>query len=92
VRGVRCADSTGVGGGSISTDGWTYGFAADIEWIDARDTWHEDGPPECLPPPSSVEDVTFAWVEATIEGMTWRPVVWIDCRGLPPPSVSPGAP
>lgn len=85
------ADSTAAGGGSISTDGWTYGFSADIAWIDALDTRHE-GLPDCLPPLSSVEDVTFAWVDATIEGTTWRPVIWIDCRGVPQPSEPPAAP
>lgn len=86
------ADSTAAGGGSIITEGWTYGFSSDVLWIDALDTWHEDGPIDCLPPLSSVEEVPFAWVEAKIEGVTWRPVIWIDCRGLPTPSVPPAAP
>jgi hypothetical protein len=77
------ADTTIHGDGSISTDEWTYGFAADVNWIDANNTWHEDGPIDCLPPGSSVEGLRFAWVEATVEGTTWRPVVWIDCRSVP---------
>jgi hypothetical protein len=79
------ADSTANGDGSISTDDWTYGFSADVTWIDANNTWHEDGPIDCLPPLSSVEGLRFAWTEATVEGVIWRPVVWIDCRSVPPP-------
>ena len=79
------ADSTGNGGGSITTDGWTYGFSSDIAWTDASNSLHEGGIPDCLPPLSSVEGVRFAWVEARVEGSTWRPVVWIDCRSAPQP-------
>lgn len=78
------AQTNDVGGGSIVTDGWTYGFSADVAWTDANDSYHEGGPVNCLPPLSSVEDVRFAWVEVTVEGTKWRPVVWIDCRGMPP--------
>jgi hypothetical protein len=84
------ADSQGNGGGSIITDGWTYGFSSDIAWTDAKDSYHDGGTPDCLAPLSSVEDVRFAWVEVTIEGTGWRPVVWIDCRGMPLPSETPG--
>ena len=76
------ADSTGSGGGSISTDGWTYGFSADGAWTDATGSWHDQGLPDCLPPLSSVEGVKFAWIEATVEGTGWRPVIWIDCRSV----------
>lgn len=79
------ADSTAEGGGSIITDDWTYAFAVDVPWIDAFDSTHNDGPPECLPPGASVEGVRFGTVEVTIEGATWRPVIWIDCRGLASP-------
>lgn len=77
------ADSTAEGGGSIETDGWTYGFSSDVSWIGVDNSWHEGGTPECLPALSSVEGVRFAWVEVTVEGATWRPVVWIDCRSVP---------
>jgi hypothetical protein len=78
------ADSTADGGGSISTDGWTYAFPADVTWVDASNVWHEDGPPDCLPPGSSVDDVRFAAAEVSVEGSNWRPVVWIDCRSVSP--------
>jgi len=79
------AHSTGNGGGSIITDGWTYGFPADIAWTDTNNSWHEGGIPDCLPPPSIVGGVRFAWAEADIEGSGWRPVVWVDCRSVPFP-------
>jgi hypothetical protein len=80
------AHSTGNGGGSIITDGWTYGFPADIAWTDVNNSYHEGGLPDCLPPLSIVEGVRFAWVEATVEGTGWRPVIWVDCRGVSQPS------
>ena len=77
------ADSRGQGGGgSISTDGWTYAFGADVEWLGLDNSWHDRGIPDCLPPGSSVPDVRFAWTEVTVEGLTWRPVVWIDCTSV----------
>ena len=78
------ADSKGEGGGTIFAGDWAYGFSSDVSWTDAGNNFHDSGPPDCLPPLSSVEDVRFAWVEVTIEEVTVRPVVWIDCRGLPP--------
>jgi hypothetical protein len=78
------ADSTGDGGGSITTDGWTYGFSSDVPWTDANNSWHDGGTPDCLPPLSSVDEVRFAWIEVSVEGASWRPVVWIDCRSVSP--------
>lgn len=77
------ADSTAGGGGSITTSGWTYGFSSDIAWTDAANSWHDHGLPACLAPLSSVEGVRFASVEARVNGIAWRPVVWIDCRSVP---------
>jgi hypothetical protein len=79
------AHSTGNGGGSIIAGGWTYGFPADIAWVDTSNSWHEGGIPDCLPPLSIVQGVRFAWVEASIEGTGWRAVVWIDCRSIRSP-------
>jgi hypothetical protein len=79
------ADSKGDGGGSIITDGWTYGFSSDVAWTDSSNSWHDGGLPDCLPPLSSVEGLRFAWVEAKVEGTTFRPVVWIDCRSVAQP-------
>ena len=77
------ADMTAEGGGSITTDEWTYALAAEVDWIDSNNTWHLSERPGCLDPGESVE-VRFAATEVTIEGTTWRPVVWIDCRSVAP--------
>lgn len=86
------ADSTAHGGGTIFTDDWAYGFAADVPWTDAANTRHEGDTPACLPPLSSVDGIRFAYVEVTVEGATFRPVVWVDCRGIPLPSPDPSVP
>jgi hypothetical protein len=73
--------SSAEGAISIEADGWTYGVPLDgVRWIDANNTWHEDGRPDCLPAMGTTHPVTFAAVEVTVGGATWRPVVWVDCR------------
>jgi hypothetical protein len=79
------ADVAGDGGGSITTDEWTYGFAADLDWLSRDGSRHEGDQPECLPPGASVDNLRFAAVEVTVEGATWRPVVWVDCTSVPAP-------
>lgn len=75
----------GDGSGSSTTDDWTYGFAADIDWL-SRDGSKRDGDQrECLPPGASVDNLRFAAVEVTVEGGAWRPVVWVDCTSVPAP-------
>ena len=66
---------------SIETSDWTYGVPLDgVSWTDANGSWHDDGRPECLPPSQDTIPVTFAAVEASVEGNTWRPVVWVSCE------------
>jgi hypothetical protein len=66
---------------SIETGEWTYGVPFDgVRWVDSDNVWHDEGRPECLPPIDPPATVTFAAVEVTIEGSTWRSVVWVDCR------------
>jgi hypothetical protein len=73
--------SSAEGAISIEADGWTYGVPLDgVRWIDASNTWHEDGRPDCLPSTGTTLPVTFGAVEVTVEGVGWRPVVWVDCR------------
>ena len=73
------ADVTGDGlGGSISTPGWTYGYGLPM-WTDAAGTLHMDGAPDCLPALAS-RTVNFAAIEVMVNGSSWRPVVWVDCR------------
>ena len=66
---------------SIVTDEWTYAVPLDgVAWMDERGSWHESGRPACLEPGTTAETVRFGAVTSTIEGTTWRPVVWVDCR------------
>jgi hypothetical protein len=65
---------------SITTNDWTYGVPSDgVTWVDEAGTVHDSGRPACLQPGMS-RSVRFAAVEVTVQGSTWRPVVWISCR------------
>ena len=62
-------------------DGWVYSVPLDVNWTDASGVWHEGDRPACLPPVGDVQaPVTFAATQVTVNGMTWRPVVWVSCR------------
>jgi hypothetical protein len=63
-------------------DGWVYGVPLDVNWTDASGTWHEGSRPDCLPPAGELAGpITFAATQVTVNGITWRPVVWVSCRG-----------
>jgi hypothetical protein len=73
--------SSAEGAITIMADGLSYGVPLDgVRWVDSAGSWHESGRPECLPPEGTTRAVTFGAVEVTVEGSTWRPVVWVDCR------------
>ena len=62
-------------------DGWVYNVPLDVPWTDANGVWHEGDRQVCLPPVGEVPaPVTFAATQVTVNGMTWRPVVWVSCR------------
>jgi len=62
-------------------DGWVYDVPLDMTWTDARGTRHQGSRPDCLPPSGQLAGpVTFAASEVTVDGWTWRPVVWVSCR------------
>jgi hypothetical protein len=62
-------------------DGWVYSVPLDVNWTDASGVWHEGDRPACLPPVGDLPaPVTFAATQVTVNGMTWRPVVWVSCR------------
>ena len=66
---------------TIEADGWSYGVPLDgVRWTDEGGSLHESGRPACLEPARAPIPVRFAAAETTVEGATWRPVVWIDCR------------
>lgn len=62
-------------------DGWAYAIPVDgVKWRDASGSWHDAGRPDCLPPGSQeVSRITFATVDANVNGVSWRPVVWVSC-------------
>jgi hypothetical protein len=67
--------------GVRDANGREYGIPLDmIFWVDSKGSLHDRGRPECLPPAGQTKPVKFAAVEVSIEGVTWRPVVWVSCR------------
>ena len=65
----------------IGEDGWVYGVPLDVYWTDTSGTWHEGDRPNCLPPDGDLTaPITFAATQVTVNGMTWRPVLWVSCR------------
>jgi hypothetical protein len=76
LRGRADAAESGL---SITTEDWTYGGGYGFRWVDAVGTWHDDGRPDCLPVGTS-RVVTFAATVVMVDGSTWRPIVWLDCR------------
>lgn len=63
-------------------DGWVYNVPLDVKWTDANGAWHENGRPDCLPPSDTLlGPVEFGATQVTVSGRTWRPVVWVSCRG-----------
>ena len=62
-------------------DGWVYSVPLDVPWTDASGGRHEGDRPACLPPAGDMPaPVTFAATQVTVNGVTWRPVVWVSCR------------
>ena len=65
---------------SIEADGWTYGVPMDVAWVGADGSFHDGGRPDCLPPGGTDQAVRFASVDLSVQGVGWRPVVWVSCR------------
>ncbi len=65
---------------SVEADGWTYSIPTDVRWVDGGGVAHDGGRPDCLEPGES-SLVRFAAVELTVEGVSWRPVIWVACPG-----------
>ena len=64
---------------SVEADGWTYSIPLDVTWIDAQGTWHQGERPACLPPDGASGPVRFASIDVTVEGNSWRQVVFVAC-------------
>jgi hypothetical protein len=66
---------------TLEADGWSYNVPLDgLMWRSVSGVLNMNGRPDCLPPTGTTERVRFGAVEMTIDGTTWRPVVWVDCR------------
>jgi hypothetical protein len=64
---------------TVTYDGWHYGATLTVPWIDEQGTWHDDGWPACLERLKS-QPIRFQARSVTVEGMSWRPIVAVDCR------------
>lgn len=64
---------------SVEADGWTYAIPVDVFWVDAAGSLHDGDRPACLPPEGATGPVRFASVDVTVEGTSWREVVWVEC-------------
>jgi hypothetical protein len=64
---------------TIETAGWSYGGGFGFRWVDETGSIHDGGRPDCVPEGGS-RMVRFAATEVTVDGSTWRPIVWLDCR------------
>lgn len=66
---------------SVSVDGWTYGAADSVPWIDNEGSFHEDGWPACLSTVGASQRVTFGETDVMLPtGSGLREVLWVDCR------------
>ena len=71
--------SSAEGAISVEADGWTYSIPLDVFWVDAQGALHDGDRPDCLPPEGAKGPVRFASVDVTVEGTSWRQVVWVAC-------------
>jgi hypothetical protein len=71
--------SSAEGAISVEADGWTYSIPLDVLWVDAQGVVHDGDRPACLPPEGATGAVRFASVDVTVEGTSWRQVVWVAC-------------
>jgi hypothetical protein len=66
---------------ALASDGITYAIPLDtIDWVDSKGTIHSRGRAECLPADLTSGTVKFVAVEWTLDGLTRRNVVWVNCR------------
>jgi len=67
---------------AVSVGGWSYGAVDSVPWIDASGSTHDSGWPACLGTPGTKVHIKFGAVPVTAPtGVSWREVVWVDCRG-----------
>jgi hypothetical protein len=62
-----------------TVDGWQYNIPLDVNWYSTTGGFHEGGPPTCLT--KGLHLISFGYVPVTLEGSSWRQVVWVSCPG-----------
>jgi len=68
---------------SAFSQGWSYEIPLHVRWLDSTGGWHEGSRPVCLPASGSRTPVKFGWVPVHAPGpgdVSWRTVIWVDCR------------
>lgn len=71
-------DVTAGGEGTAIVRQHDYLFAGSTRWLGADGNWRHSGQPDCLPPASSVDGITFGVRQ--LDG--WGQVIWVDCRSV----------
>jgi len=67
---------------SVRVGGWSYGASDTVRWIDNSGSTHDSGWPDCLGTPGTTVHVKFGAIPVTAPtSVSWRQVVWVDCRG-----------
>jgi len=66
---------------TMTVDGTSYGFSDSMTWIDAKNSYHEGGWPDCLGTLRSLPAVTFGLANVDYpNGNAGDQVVYVDCR------------
>ena len=66
---------------TMTVDGTSYGFSESMPWIDANDSHHEGGWPDCLGSETTLPSVTFGIARVDYpDGNSGDQVVYVDCR------------
>lgn len=66
---------------TMTVDGTSYGFSESMPWIDANNSYHEGGWPDCLGSETTLPAVTFGIERVDFpDGASGDQVVYVDCR------------
>jgi hypothetical protein len=66
---------------TMTADGTAYGFSESMPWIDANNSYHEGGWPDCLGTMTALPAVTFGVAHVDFpDGSSADQVVYVDCR------------
>jgi hypothetical protein len=66
---------------TMTVDGTSYGFRNSMPWIDANNSYHDGGWPDCLVTETTLRSVTFGITRVDYpNGSSGDQVVYVDCR------------